>query len=48
MESNYCPLLGSFELKLLINGWNFKYVNSLLEKETHDWILSKKDVLDTR
>jgi hypothetical protein len=41
MESNYRPLL-KFELKLLKIMAIFEYINSLLVKDTHDTIFSKK------
>jgi hypothetical protein len=41
MESNCRPQLRSFELKLLKIWAIFKYINSLLEKETNDRIFSK-------
>jgi hypothetical protein len=44
MELNCRPQLKSFELKLLKIWAIFKYINSLLEKETHDTIFSKKNM----
>jgi hypothetical protein len=48
MELNCRPQLELFELKLSKIGAIFRYINSLLEKETHDTIFSKKHVQDNR
>jgi hypothetical protein len=47
MELNCRPQLRSFELKLLKMWAIFKYINSLLEKETNDQIFLKNHVQDT-
>jgi hypothetical protein len=46
MVSNLSLLLTSFNLKLKISV-DFKYLNSLLVKQTHDTIFPKKDVQHT-